>query len=248
MAPAFAMVWGGLISTIGKDIVLKVVPVAGQAVEVIKVYDPTDTAVIDQTNYSATLTIPNIFADETKNVLFDINVKPVATDSSTAETVLQLVASYRAAPDFNRDVQVSISVPVQLSRPFKVIDDKPDVLVDINVHRMAAVEAMQTAIALNQQGKIKEAQKCLLDATTAILASPHIQVGVHSAVLKALVSDLKMCFERLSTNQTSSERIATLTCCRQQMFTERTSISSSAGGMHYSTPTQNLTQGQFTSQ
>jgi hypothetical protein len=246
MAPAFATLWGGLTSTIGQDIIVKISPVAGNTVEVIKAYDPA--AKVNTTDYSATLVVPNIFADEQRDFLFDVLVKAVEKDSATSDPVLQLTTTYCAAPDFNKEHRVEVAATVSLVRPFKVVDNKPSVLVDINVHRTAAAEATQTAITLSKDGKYEDARACLAKVIDSILASPHIQVGAHSAILNAIVSDLKMCQSHLTPEGYSRGGQATLTCCSQQIQTQRASMYGSAAGMLYSTPSQVHTQKQFTSQ
>jgi Ca-activated chloride channel family protein len=150
---AFARELGGLLSTYAQDIVVQVRPLGGASITA--VLSDVDA---DPRGSAVEIRIPDILADETRNVVLSVELPALTAPGSTSITAFEVEVAWKALAGGARMVEERQVVAATVERVVPGFEQvHPDRAVDVIVAQAELVRAQIEAEELARQGRHREA-------------------------------------------------------------------------------------------
>jgi len=193
LSDAFATCLGGLFSTVAQKITVELTTAEGCKINKLSTRFKFQ---IENGGHRAKIDIPDLFAEEKRDLLIEFEVEPTSSNGENPIPIASALFSFVRTNSLERD-HSERGDPVDFL--LKRMDDEnasktPNHLVDIHRNRMITVEAMERAVALGEDGDLKEARNILEHAMDTVKNS----VSKDDALCKVLLDNLSTCILRFS--------------------------------------------------
>jgi len=166
---AFARELGGLLSTYAQDIVVRVRPVSGARVSA--VLSDVDA---DPVGSTVEIRIPDILADETRNVVLSVELPAVRSPGIAPEPAFEVEVAWKSVAGGARlvdSVQVVAATVERVAPGYEQVE--PDRAVDVIVAQAELVRAQIEAEELARRGRHREAHQRVFVLYQSVLARGH---------------------------------------------------------------------------
>jgi Ca-activated chloride channel family protein len=166
---AFARELGGLLSTYAQDIVVRVRPVGGARVTA--VLSDVDA---DPVGPAVEIRIPDILAEESRNVVLAVELPAVPSPGTAPEPVFEVDVAWKSVAAGARIVESTRMVVATVERVAPGYEQvRPDRAVDVIVAQAELVRAQVEAEELARHGRHREAHQRVFVLYQSVLARGH---------------------------------------------------------------------------
>jgi len=184
---AFASCLGGLVSMVGQNITVQFEPLNGAIIQKI----PGKFRERSESGQVHTIQVGDIQSEEQKDILCQLKL-PSLKEPEDAFPVARITITYTNSVSHQTE---SMSSVVSLCRSKKLLPShtQRNVTVDIELNRIIAAEAMETAVEKGNQDKLDEARQIIDKAMGKIKDS----VSGKDPINVSLLEDLQRCRDKL---------------------------------------------------
>jgi hypothetical protein len=186
---AFADCLGGLTSVVARNLTLTLTPIPG--VSILRCHTKFAHAI---TTTQATVTLPDLYSEEERDVLFDIAVPAVDPANPTPAPLLEIRLQYL---NVLTDAVVGAAVTVLLARPAEARPGPVPPRLDQQRNRLCCTEALAAARRQADGGQLGEARQTVTEAIATITGS----ATTADEFCVGLVEDLRGCLQEMASER-----------------------------------------------